>query len=324
MCLEFRDFSFRNDNAGFNTISDEHQKNLLSYLQKAYTVDSMMMSGAWLVLFCKEVPPVDERPFIVAGSVAVWLSDDHDPVPAEIILLGSPGLGAEIEMEANIIKDLEMYRLPSRKTLQAVFEYFETAHHVTFYTTGLVIELPEQSEEDFVEALENLPGGIMKGGITLAYYNGLLAVTEEMRVQRPQPNLTDGRADKLLDIETEARVLLRSSEIQIGDQYFLDEEVKGFRRRMLQCMGIRLRKPSGEAKSLHGGVQGIYAISPAAVESDPNTQGFGSPIVCFKQCRKRDVVEEGGVVGFMQYSEMRPQSIMTGNLLCVCETLDEI
>ncbi|KAL8758279.1 MAG: hypothetical protein Q9199_001632 [Rusavskia elegans] len=84
----------------------------------------------------------------------------------------------------------------------------------------------------------------------LAYYNGLLAVTEEMRVQRPEPNLTDGRADKLLDIETEARVLLRSSEIQIGDQYFLDEEVKGTHRRMLQCIGIRLRKPSGEAKDL--------------------------------------------------------------------------
>lgn len=48
-------------------------------------------------------------------------------------------------MEANIIKDLEMYRLPSKKSLQAVFEDFETAHHVTFYTTGLVIESPEQS-----------------------------------------------------------------------------------------------------------------------------------------------------------------------------------
>lgn len=67
MCLEFRVFSFWNDNAGFTTSSDEHRKILLSYLQKAYTIDSMMMSGAWLVLFCKEVPPVDKRPFIVAG-----------------------------------------------------------------------------------------------------------------------------------------------------------------------------------------------------------------------------------------------------------------
>lgn len=87
-------------------------------------------------------------------------------------------------------------------------------------------------------------------------------------MQRPLPNLTDGRADKLLDIETEARVLLRSSEIQIGDQYFLDEEVKGTRRRMLQCMGIRLPKLSGEAKSLHGQVQVIRPQSPGIWLSD--------------------------------------------------------
>ncbi|KAL8755183.1 MAG: hypothetical protein Q9199_003817 [Rusavskia elegans] len=71
-----------------------------------------------------------------------------------IMISRAPGLGEDIEIDQETIKDLKLYQLLLSDTLEAVSAYFETALSITFYTTGLVIELPERSEEEFAEALE--------------------------------------------------------------------------------------------------------------------------------------------------------------------------
>ncbi|KAL8646470.1 MAG: hypothetical protein Q9226_006843, partial [Calogaya cf. arnoldii] len=100
--VEFESFSFCNDDGMFEQPSIEHIKTLQIYLQETFAIYDMMVSGAWLVLFCDKVPDIDSRPFTIAGSIAIWLSYD-DPIPDAEILLGSLGLGEEIEMGEKII-----------------------------------------------------------------------------------------------------------------------------------------------------------------------------------------------------------------------------
>ncbi|KAL8851245.1 MAG: hypothetical protein Q9221_003876 [Calogaya cf. arnoldii] len=312
--VEFENFSFRSDDGVFSQPSEEHIKALQSYLATTHSIYDMMVSGAWLVLFSNKVPDIDSRPFTIAGSVAIWLSHD-DPIPSGI-LLGSLGLGDEIEMDEKVVNNLKPYRLPRSDTLAAVSEYFETVLFVTFYTTGLVIELPERSGEEFAEALEYLPNGIKGRGISIDYYNGLLATTttEKIRSKDTETNHPNDQTNTL-DINTESKRLLKSTEIQISDQYYINDYPN--RRQPLQCMGLRrsAAPPGSENNDIM--LQGIYVISPPVTKFKPK---HGSPIIRYKKADKGDVLTDGGIVGFLQHSELLPQSWSSG-LLCFCDVL---
>ncbi|KAL8853033.1 MAG: hypothetical protein Q9221_002063 [Calogaya cf. arnoldii] len=191
--LDFDEFTLWGDDGAFEQPTAEQLKTLQSYLGETFGLYDMMVSGPWLVLFCKKVPDVDQRPFTIAGTVAVWLSEDEE-IPPELSL-GEIGMGDEIEMDDKTINDLKPYQLPSTDTLASVARYFETALFITFYIAGLVIELPERSEEEFSEALRHLPNGIKRCVVALGYYNGVLATTEKMRVKTPNLKYIDGEVD---------------------------------------------------------------------------------------------------------------------------------
>jgi len=181
--LEFDDFSFWDNDIGFTIISEESVTTLLYYLLEHYGVDDMMMSGPYLVLFCKIVPDSEARPTTIAGCIAIWLSEDEE-LPYEIGL-GDLAGADDLEVSGEILKDLKPYFLPDKATLLAISIYFPFAAYVTFLNTGLIVELPQQSTDDYRDALEKLPGGIVNSGITLGYHNGPLSSTKTLKTMVP-------------------------------------------------------------------------------------------------------------------------------------------
>lgn len=439
--LEFEDFSFWNDERGFNNISSKHLDALRQYLLTTFGVTDFLVSFPYLVLWCEDLPDLDTRPFTIAGCVAVWL-EEGGSLPAELSL-GDLGGGEDIALDSEVAKQLHPYHLPSATTLLKVAESFNSAQFVTFYNSGLIIELPEQSIEAYQDTLQKLPGGLSNCPITLGYYNGALATTEMRRAVKPNPKDIEGEfddtdyiasvgcfypgamltstdnftisagvlvrnADKIrltvafhcwdeefekhaekfgdpeffkvtqgdlskgttigyvaerlgnsdiglvkldsgiefsnrfLDINTEAKKLLSSETIQSGDEFVIDGYNTGQQR--LKCLGIRVRTsdegkrerdfqisqgserllpPAGKYVAL---VQGIYATSALVIKSKPMIRAgvCGAAIVRSRRVGHGNVLDEGGVAGFMQFSDLRPKTMGQGELLCFCEALDDM
>ncbi|KAL9020027.1 MAG: hypothetical protein Q9185_002715 [Variospora sp. 1 TL-2023] len=436
--LEFEEFSYWVEGRGFTRPGKQYLNLLLDYLSKEFSVNSVMESGPYLVLTCDVVPEPASRPFTIAGCVAVWLKEG-EAMPGEL-MIGDSGEAADIRLESDITRDLFPYRLPSKATLQAVTQVFESAQYVTFYSTGLVIELIPQTEEAYQESLQRLPAHIQDCFVTLGYHNGPLATTEMMRKSKPNPTLIEGTVDntdylteeerfypgamisssdgntisagvlvrngaqsrltvafhcwdheyetnaqsfgnpdafkavqgdadtgteigyvkerfqssdiglvklhdgitfqnQFMEFQTNAKALISSESIEMADEFLIDSYVTG--RQTLKCLGIRIRKDSSREKDFIVGkgqehllppsgkyinlIQGIYATSEPVIKSPPKIREgvCGSALVRSRKRWGGDVLSEGAIAGFMQFSDLRPKTLDNSQLLCVCEVLDD-
>ena len=299
-----------------------------------------MISGPYLSLHCEKVPDPDDRPFTVAGCVAVWLSED-EPYPSELDLGDLGGSDDEVELPEYILEDLRVYRLPKPETLLGVSQYFPSATHITFLNTGLIVELPETSVGDYIQATEVLPRNLAHTGITLGYHNGMLAPTEMMRLQAPKSETIEGECGDTdyVQNEGEAKTFLRSREISFNDDFMIDDYPTG--RQMLKILGRRMRiagkekdplVPEGKANTspstgpFIASIQGIYATSTLLTNSEPAIREgvCGSAILRSSVRGKGNVVVQGGIAGFMQYSDLRPEPPGEKKLLCFVEALDDM
>ena len=80
--LDFEEFSYVDDQGIFRRIDAAWLEILGEYLEKHYQAQSVSERLPYLVVWCKDtVPPPSERPFMIAGLVAVWLVQGKDKYP---------------------------------------------------------------------------------------------------------------------------------------------------------------------------------------------------------------------------------------------------
>ncbi len=133
--------------------------------------------------------------------------------------------------------------------------------------------------------------------------------------------------NRFLDIDGTAKVLLRSSDLEVGDEVLTDSYIAG--RQRLRCLGRRIG--IGKAANLPGtGTyiqlnQGLYATGVPEIHSHPNIRAgvCGSAVVRVRS-QNKDVLERGEVAGFMHWADLQSRNNATGRLLCVADTTDEL
>ena len=330
--VNFAAFSLRDDEEGFihiGNIKHKSDQNLLTqYLLEHYTAYDVLYAGPYMVMTCREVPPFDKRPFTIAGCVAVWLDEEEEYPPDILIGDMRDDFDAEVEFTDDIVQDLQPYRLPRAETLQAIGNYFPRAEYITFLNSSLLIELPETDLETYIGILKTMPHGVKDSEITFNYQNG--------------PKASTAVFDHVVNVATEARALLRSSDISFGDEFAIDGDINS--RQFLKCLGLRSRvltkDRTKKESTLPEGVeptpaqprgyiprlQMIYATTAPVLESAREIHGgiHGLALIRSRKADGGDVLSKGSVGGFMHFSKMRTRPKGAGKILCFVEALDEM
>lgn len=71
-------------------------------------------------------------------------------------------------------------------------QYFPNVTHISYISNRLVVELPEQSINDYYNSLEHLPRRLSNCNLELAYHNGPQATTGLKRSKQSKPKYLDG------------------------------------------------------------------------------------------------------------------------------------
>jgi hypothetical protein len=80
--LDFEEFSYVDDNGDFRSVDTAWLDMLADYLVEHYQAESVSEMLPYLVVWCKDaVPSPSERPFMIAGLVAVWRIHGKDRYP---------------------------------------------------------------------------------------------------------------------------------------------------------------------------------------------------------------------------------------------------
>ena len=136
-------------------------------------------------------PPSDNRPFIVAGCIAVWLGAEDD-FPWDLFA-PSPARGEELKLPEDLTADLKSYHPPKLATLSRIWkQYFPEALQIQYYVTGIIVELPPVTLAEHFERMDMLPTGIVGSNASIAFTNGLRPLTQLTRLKGPQPRYVNG------------------------------------------------------------------------------------------------------------------------------------
>ena len=152
----------------------------------------------WCILeFIHEVPAYTERPFLVAGLVAVYLIEG-DEYPSGTTYMGTPGEGAASKDPDHIINDLRPYHVPCQLTFEYLHAAVDIAVHVSSYPRQLLFELPLMGDGEFTKYLTTLP---RRFGQMLAYYhNGeFVHYLASRRIKDPVPQLDESGQELIID-----------------------------------------------------------------------------------------------------------------------------
>ena len=174
----------------------------------------------WIILqFEADVPPPSERPFLVAGLVAVFLVEGN-PFPHGILDMGQPGRALPHATSIEYKDDLRPYHNSSIETIYYLFSAIPEADFISVYPRQLLIETEKMSDTEFERFLMRAPRAF--GFMAAMYHNGPYLRVLSARVKQPNPQLD-----------------ATGSEISIDDtNYLLDEN--GGRLRpgsILECHG---------------------------------------------------------------------------------------
>jgi hypothetical protein len=216
------DFTLWDDsNQKFRGIAGEEAKLLYESIQEYFPdVESVSVILPWIVITMETcVPSEKERPFMIAGLVAVFLLVG-EPFPMGISELGISSDGPRLYLPPELKGSLQPYRIPQKPTFDYLFDLFPQATHISFYPRQLLVELEPQSEAQFISCLEDLPMAIE--GLAINYSNGLFLHTLASRAKKPDPTLRDN-----------------GFELTIDDTCYLDAENGGELRPgvRLECVG---------------------------------------------------------------------------------------
>ncbi|KAL8948656.1 MAG: hypothetical protein Q9222_005180 [Ikaeria aurantiellina] len=269
-----------------------------------------MPSGPYLILWCSndEIPSPLSRPFTIADSIATYLQGSDASLPEEL-LRGNLADGEDIEIDESLVQEFQCYRLPSVATLRELGRSFVRAGFVTYYMTGIIVELPMQSIDANLDTLDRMPHSIQNSTITLQYHNGPLASALPSKSETPCPPR---------DALDPTKTYLSSTDILMADEFVLDNNTK----QNFKCLGIRMKVPLPQAADAPSLVQMLYATSPPLIaHSDTQTT---AALVRSRQMRgEGDIPPQGEeIAGFMELSA--EVSVGEGKLVYFVEALDEL
>ncbi|KAL9101520.1 MAG: hypothetical protein Q9163_003230 [Psora crenata] len=176
--------------------------------------------------------------------------------------------------------------------------------------------------------------GSLKAGTNVGYVDERIGTTD-IGLCKLLPDITF--ENRFLELDVTAKTLLHSSDIEFGDVFQIDSFVTGLQQ--LKCLGIRVRTEGGREEQLIGKkeilpqhgvyvavVQGIYATSAPEIYGKPQMREgvCGSALVrALKANGKESVLSDGGIGGFMHWSDLRAKSLES-TLLCYCDVLDDL
>ncbi|KAK2796397.1 hypothetical protein FQN51_009381 [Onygenales sp. PD_10] len=187
--VEFDDFTLGDPRESFAVFFD-FKNQLLDFLGQQFGVDDVTYSPPFLFLRSAQPPPLDERPFSIAGCIAVWLGPESaqpDPYPGLTGGDDEPGNFAEVDEQ--LAKELVPFRMPDAQLLfKAIKQPFPDAIAVTMIYNVIIVEFEETDVKSWSKKLESLPMAFKNINSSLHYTNGPLVNTDCRRLGNPQPD----------------------------------------------------------------------------------------------------------------------------------------
>ena len=185
--LNFREFSFWSEDKVYKTtnLSNEHLDALANYLTEHYGAVAIEISLPFLIIECApNLPPESERPFSVAGAISIWAKPGDFKL--SFSLIGERGRGPRLALSEKLATDLQQMESPDPETLLALARaHFEDAIAISYLWDRVLVELPTQSNKEFLDSLDNLPDAFTNAAVNLDFHNGPLPFTERKRLVKP-------------------------------------------------------------------------------------------------------------------------------------------
>jgi hypothetical protein len=143
--------------------------------------------------FEDNLPSGMERPFLIAGLVAVFLLEG-EPFPLGVRDIGRGGGGAPATVPTEIKSDLRPYHSAKIQTIHHLFTMIPKASHISVYPRQLLVETELMNSEQFESFIQTDPRAF--GFLACYYYNGPFLHTPTTGVKAPNPQL-DNNGDEL-------------------------------------------------------------------------------------------------------------------------------
>ncbi|OBT49394.1 hypothetical protein VE00_00474 [Pseudogymnoascus sp. WSF 3629] len=325
--LDFEEFSYVNEQGEFdNNRRHGYLAPLSNYIFENFGAVSVSETFPYLIVFCEDkVPPHSERPFKIAGMIAVWVVNGEISFPRDIEMGDFFGAmymeNPWISLDQDLLAEIDVLVIPKAKTLSTIMnDYFPDALAISFISHQILIELIEVTFEEHYRRLAHLPTGFWDTTtIQSLASSGELFWTDNF-VTGPQQLASVGKRICKVDIQ--------------GNDFFSIPDAvltPGEYGELVQCIYATSMPPINSQQKIQDGVCGAPIIRARKEEncpqarakySAPRTRGsykrrpsYNTPIT---EIQKQLPQEEttGEVAGFMdiQYGGDR--------LLCFADVVD--
>jgi len=194
--LQFEEFSYDDGKGGYTGCSMAMFSKINDYVIENFPeVNRIEERIPYMLIWCNgTIPLPEERPFMIAGLLGVWLlMDGFEPPELEM-----PDLGdlSELLDVKDLAEDLKSFNIPRTETLCTLMDrYFPYALAVSYLIDMILIELPEVPLSEHCQRLQELPGYFEHEGPALRYTNGLRSSREHKRFIQPEPGTLNGQCD---------------------------------------------------------------------------------------------------------------------------------
>ena len=219
----------------------QEQRNMFLKLSETYTnLSALSVIFPWCILeFEDELPCYEDRIFLVAGLVAVYILD-ADGYPLGTTSMGRQGEGDPSVDPEHINLDLQPYHVPSFETFKYLHTCVEIAKHVSSYPKELLFELYPVPDEEFESLLPTLPSQF--GSMTAFYVNGEhIMEMASCQVKIPNAKLAQSGKELIID-DTNYLLPKNGGKIHPGVLLECSGEVEGMFYEDSANTGIAVRK----------------------------------------------------------------------------------
>ncbi|KAK2802824.1 hypothetical protein FQN50_007230 [Emmonsiellopsis sp. PD_5] len=218
--VDFEEFTLGDPRESFAAFFD-FKDQLLAFLDQQFKVDDITYSPPFLFLRSAQPPPLDERPFSIAGCIAVWLGPENaqpDPYPGLTGGDDEPRNFAEVDEQLS--KELVPFQMPDAQLLfKAIQRPFPDAIAVTMIYNVIIVEFEEIDVESWWEKLDSLPMAFKNINFSLHYTNGPLVNTKckclKKSQPRPLPNLFTDDTDYVEERVTSGIAVQKEGETRV-------------------------------------------------------------------------------------------------------------
>ena len=155
-----------------------HLKALNNYLKELYGAYKIDDYSPFLFLWCENgLPPPHERPFFIAGRIAMWLNK-AESIPGDVFT-GRWASSHSLSIDDDLLLDLSPFHMPRNDTLLRIaVQYFPGASAISFVFETIIVEYPEEDERSWSGRFRQLPHYFYNTDLLLRYTNGPLATAE--------------------------------------------------------------------------------------------------------------------------------------------------